>query len=83
MMEQILPTCVSEKEPAKYPPVAAGRYILERSQTTTRAGAERNIMRKAGWLPNEPVCTTLMFGALRKETRLTIFLCGMVGREGD
>ncbi|KAK7703523.1 hypothetical protein SLS57_010880 [Botryosphaeria dothidea] len=22
--------------------------------TTTRAGAERNIMRKAGWLPNEP-----------------------------
>ncbi|GAB7356170.1 hypothetical protein MBLNU459_g6761t1 [Dothideomycetes sp. NU459] len=35
---ETLPSCVSEENPSKYPPIRAGEYVLERLKATTKDG---------------------------------------------
>lgn len=35
---ETLPSCISEENPAKYPPIAAGRYVLDRLSLTVKTG---------------------------------------------
>lgn len=35
---ETLPSCVSEKNPSRYPPITAGRYVLDRLGMTIKTG---------------------------------------------